>query len=123
MVDGVTVKTPSSFVPKRFDLSAPDSGRDLTGLMYANKLKDSNGKILTKTTIDIEWAMCTPEETAAILSAFESSEYFEVTYNDPTDANAQKTKTFYCGDREMPVKQWYVGGRYYDHVSFTIIER
>lgn len=123
MVDGVEVKTPSSFNPKRFDLSAPDSGRDLTGLMYANKLKDSNGNIVTKTTIDIVWSMCTPAETKAILDAFEASEYFDVTYYDPKNANTQVTKTFYVGDRDIPVKQWYVGGRYYDHVSCTIIER
>ncbi len=122
MVEGVAVKTPSTFTPKRFDLSAPDSGRDLSGLMYANKLKDANGNILTKTTIDLEWTMISPAEAKAILDAFEAKEYFSVTYNDPR-ANAQVTKTFYVGDRDIPVKLWTIQQKRYASLSFTIIER
>ena len=122
-INGVTLKTPSKFNPKRFDLSAPDSGRDLTGLMYAGKLKDENGNILTKTTIDIEWNMLTPSETKTILDALESDEYFTATYYDPKNGMTQVTKTFYVGDRDIPVRQWFSGGERYDYIATTIIER
>lgn len=124
LINGTAIKTPSKFVPKRFDLSAPDSGRDLTGLMYAGKLKDANGNILTKTTIDIEWSMLTPSETQTILNALESDEYFTATYYDPKGGGTtQVTKTFYLGDRDIPVKQWYQGGERYEYISTTLIER
>ena len=122
-VDGVAVKTPSVFSPQFYDISAPDSGRTLDGLMYANKLRDSNGHILKKTTIDIEWWMCTPEEAQAILNAFEAKEYFSVTYYDPHNGITPVTKTFYLGDREAPVKMWTLNNKRYETVSFTIIER
>ena len=122
-IEGVAVKTPSVFVPKSYDLSAPDSGRALDGLMYTNKLRDSNGHILKKTTIDIEWWMCTPAEAQTILNAFESQEYFDVTYYDPSNGTTPVTKTFYLGDRESAVKMWTLNNKRYESVSFTIIER
>lgn len=115
-VNGVDVKTPSVFTPKIQDISNPDSGRTLDGIMHKNMLT-------SKITIDLEWWMTTPAETAAILNAFEAQEYFTVTYNDPRNANAQVTKTFYLGDREAPVKIWTVNSKRYESVAFTIIER
>lgn len=123
MVGGVAVKTPSVFAPKSYDISAPDSGRALDGLMYANKLRDGNGNILKKTTIDIEWWMCTPQEAQAILTIFEANEYFDVTYYDPHNGNTQVTKTFYLGDRDTPVQIWSSKEKRYASVAFTIIER
>lgn len=122
-VGGVTLKTPSVFTISSYDISAPDSGRDLNGLMYANKLKDENGNILKKTTIAVEWWMCTPSEAKTILTALEANEYFSVTYNDPHDDSAQTTKTFYLGDRDVPVKMWTLNQKLYEHISTTLIER
>lgn len=115
-IGGVEVKTPSSFVVGIQDISNPDSGRTLDGIMHKNMLT-------SKVTIAMEWYNTTPAETAAILNAFEANEYFSVTYWDPRNATSQVTKTFYLGDREAPVKQWYSGGERYETVSFTIIER
>ena len=115
-VNGVDIKTPSVFEVGIQDVSAPDSGRDLSGLMFKNT-------ITQKRTISLEWAYPTPQETAAIINAFMASEYFSVTYWDPTDASAQQTRTFYLGDRSSPIQQWTEDSKLYTSVAFNIIER
>lgn len=116
MVDGVEIKTPSSFSVQIYDESLPDSGRTLDGIMHKNTL-------CTKRTISLAWDMPTPAEARAILNAFMTNEYFSVTYFDPQYGEVQQTKTFYVGDREAPMKQWFVGGRLWEQISFNIIER
>lgn len=115
-VDGVAVQTPSSFSVGIYDESLPDSGRTLDGIMHKNTL-------CTKRTISLAWDNPSPVEAAAILSAFMANEYFDVTYFDPQYGETQQTKTFYLGDRESPMKQWFVGGRRWEQLSFNIIER
>lgn len=122
-VGGVAVKTPSVFVPSRYDLSEPDSGRTLDGLMHSNKLRDSNGNIVRKVSISIAWSMITPAEAQTILGLFEAEEYFSVKYYDPRYGTTQQTKTFYLGDREAEVKIWTADNKRYASLAFTIIER
>jgi len=122
-VGGVAVKTPSLFDPSTYDLSEPDSGRTLDGLMHSNKLRDSNGNIVRKTSINISWSMITPAEAKSILDVFEAQEYFTVKYYDPHNATTQVTKTFYLGDRSTSVKIWTSDNKRYASLAFTIIER
>lgn len=110
------VKTPSAFHVQIYDESAPDSGRTLDGVMHKNKID-------SKRTIEIEWWNTTPAETAAIINAFQAHEYFRIKYWDPTNATTQLTKTFYLGDRDAPIRQWFANGKRYEKVAFTIIER
>ena len=113
-VEGVAIKTPSSFDVGIQDVSAPDSGRDITGLMHKNL-------ITQKRTISLSWSYLKKDELATILNAFEAKEYFDVTYHDPTNPNGQLTKTFYIGDRSTPLYNWALG--LYESLSFNIIER
>lgn len=122
-VGGVAIKTPSVLSPSVYDLSQPDSGRTLDGLMHSNKLRDSNGHIVSKVTIGLEWHQISPAEAQTILNAFESDEYFDVTYYDPRNELTPVTKTFYLGDREIPVQIWSSDHKRYASLSFTIIER
>lgn len=122
-VEGVAVKTPSVLTPSIYDISQPDSGRTLDGLMHSNKLRGSDGEIVTKATLVLEWWMLTPAEAQTILSAFEANEYFDVTYYDPRNGTTPVTKTFYLGDREIPVKIWTSNNKRYASLGFTIIER
>ena len=108
------VKTPSSFQVNIYDESAPDSGRDITGLMHKNT-------IATKRTISLGWNNLTKTECESIMTAFMANEYFAVKYYDPTDDTVQKTGTFYLGDRSAPLYNWTLG--IYSSVSFNIIER
>ena len=113
-VEGVEIKTPSIFSVGLQDVSAPDSGRDITGLMHKNKITE-------KRTISLGWNYLKPSEMATILSAFKAKEYFSVTYYGPTNPNARVTKTFYLGDVSTPLYNWTL--RLYESLTFNIIER
>lgn len=112
-IGGVAVKTPSSFSVGINDISAPDSGRDLNGLMH-------KGKIGEKRTISLSWSNLTFSEMNTIVNAFQANEYFTVKYYDPTSAS-QLTKTFYLGDRTAPMYNYALG--LWESLSFNIIER
>ena len=112
-VNGADIKTPSTFSVGIYDESAPDSGRDLTGLMHKNT-------IATKRTISLSWRNISEADVRSILNAFMAQEYFTVTYYDPTSAS-QVTKTFYLGDREVPLYNKALG--LYESLTFNVIER
>lgn len=112
-VDGVDVPIPSEFGWSIQDVSAPDSGRTLDGLMHKER-------VTRKEKIQLKWNGKTPEETATILQAF-APEYFNVTYVCPL-TNSVQTKQFYCGDQSAPY-YWWCNGGLHESVSFNIIER
>ena len=114
VVDGVQVKEPSKFQWSLQDVSAPDSGRTEDSVMHKNR-------VAQKVKLELQWTMTTPQETSDILQAFQP-EYINVTYHDPL-LNDYRTAEFYVGDRSTPVKFWLVDKKYYESVSFNIIER
>ena len=113
-VDGVSIKTPSTFELSINDVSNSDAGRTQDGLMHKNR-------ITRKRKIVLKWSNPTPEEAKAILDAF-APEYFNVTYPDPLTGTTV-TKKFYSGDQSAPVKVWSVNQKIYSEVGFDIIER
>lgn len=113
-VDGIAIKTPSTFSWGLQDISSPSAGRTHDAVMHKNR-------IAQKRKIDLVWAMPTPEEIHAILVAF-NPEYINVTYYDPLDGETV-TRTFYTGDKTAAVKIWTVDNKRYESVSFNIIER
>lgn len=114
VVDGVSIKEPSKFQWSLQDVSAPDSGRTEDSVMHKNR-------VAQKVKLELQWTMTTPQETSDILQAFQP-EYINVTYHDPL-LNDYRTAEFYVGDRSAPVKFWLVDKKYYESVSFNIIER
>lgn len=112
-VNGVDIPTPSKFGWHEQDVSAPDSGRTLDGMMQKMR-------VTQKEKIELEWLGKTPAEAATILQAFDP-EYFNVTYRCPK-TNTVVTKTFYRGDTSAPYYWWCDGGRH-ESISFNIIER
>lgn len=113
-VDGVAIKTPSTFSWSINEVSASSAGRDATGYMYKER-------ITRKRKIQLAWNAPTPQETQDILNAF-SPQYFKVTYYDPLAGRTQ-TRNFYAGDQSAPVRRWTVNNKIYEQVSFDIIER
>ena len=114
-VNNVDMPCPSKCEVGYQDISAADSGRVESGLMYKNRIGQ-------KVTLGLEWVAVSDADAATILTAFDP-EYFSVTYHDPK-ANATVTKTFYCGDRKAPY-YWWVDNRgfSYQNINFNIIER
>lgn len=113
-VDGVAVKTPSSFSWGLQDVSDSAAGRTQDSLMHKNR-------IAQKRKISLVWNFPTKEETAAILQAF-NPEYINVTYPDALSGE-DETRTFYVGDRSAPIKMWTINKKRYSQISFNIIER
>lgn len=113
-VDGVAIKDPSVMTPSRSDISGSDAGRTEDLIMHKNR-KGSKYKI------ELAWNNPTPEETKAILQAFEP-EYFNFKFTSPL-TNAEITISAYRGDWSAPVQQWYVGGKRYSQVKLDVIER
>lgn len=115
IVDGVTMPCPSKFAVAYQDVSAADSGRVESGLMYKNR-------VAQKIKIELEWVAVSNENASTILTAFDP-EYFNVTYHDPK-SNSTVTKEFYRGDASAPY-YWWVTGRSFNFqtISFNIIER
>ena len=114
LVNGVSIKTPSKYAPVLQDISASDAGRTDDMRMHKNRIGQ-------KWKISLAWNSPTPEETSSILQAFDP-EYFMVTFINPK-TNSMETREFYAGDKSAPMKQWFVGGKRYEQVSFHIIER
>ena len=114
VVDGVPIKEPSEMTYGLQDVSASNAGRTQDTIMWKNRVGQ-------KVTLGLAWSMTTPEETAEILQAFDP-EYIMVTYHD-AKLNRKVTKEFYSGDKTAPVHIWSVNRKYYNKISFNIIER
>lgn len=106
--------SPSEMTVTVSSISAPDAGRDQSGLMHAQKIGE-------KYKIALSWWNPTPALTSTILNAVKN-EYFTVAFTDPV-TNTAVTKTFYVGDRTAPIAWWQVNNKRYSKVSFNIIER
>lgn len=113
-VDGVAVKTPSSFSWGLQDVSDSASGRTQDALMHKNR-------IAQKRKLSFAWAGPTPQEASAILQAF-NREYVSITYPDSMSGR-NETRTFYVGDRSAMTKIWTIGNKRYESISFDAIER
>lgn len=113
-VDGVAIKTPSSFSWGLQDVSDSASGRTQDALMHKNR-------IAQKRKVSLSWNNPTKEEASAILSAF-NPEYIKVKYPDAMSGN-DETREFYVGDRSAPMKIWTIDHKRYSQISFDIIER
>lgn len=117
IVDGVELKAPSTFQWGLQDVSDQSAGRTQDAVMHKNR-------IAQKRKIELEWSNPTPEETYAIVNAFQP-EYISVQYHDPLDSPdpaVLSTRRFYVGDKTAPVYSWVVGEERYSAVTFNIIE-
>lgn len=113
-VNGVAIKTPSAFTWGLQDISDNAAGRTQDAVMHKNR-------IARKRKLSFTWAAPTPQETSAILAAFDP-EYVSITYPD-AKAGRNETRTFYTGDIASPMKIWTIGHKRYESLSFDVIER
>lgn len=113
-IDGVEMPCPSKFEIGIQDVSDPDAGRDLTGRMW-------KGKVAQKITIDVAYPYPKPDLVASVLQAIEP-EYIMVTFEHPRTMQ-ETTIECYVGDRSAPYKFWWVNHKYFETLSFKLIER
>ena len=103
------------------DISAPDAGRTLDGIMHKERLPMPNWQ---KRKMELSWN-AVPYGSAAgqsgwILQQF-TSEYIDVKYPDPQDGTIVE-KTFYTGDKAMTFTIWQEGRLWLTEFGFNIIE-
>lgn len=111
-VDGVDLPTPSDFSVGIQDLSKAE--RNARGTLIMER-------IATKSKLELSWKYLTRTQLSQILNAV-SPTFFTVIYMDPiTDAN--RTGTFYSGDRSVGMLRFTNGVPEYRDVKFSIIER
>lgn len=114
LVGGSAVKDPSVFEWGLQDISGADAGRTDDTIMHKNRVGQ-------KRKLKLAWNNPTPEETSAILQAFDP-EYIMVTYPD-AKSGLNETREFYVGDRTAPMRAWASRYKRYTQVTFEIIER
>lgn len=120
------IKSPSEIKWSIADISAPDAGRTLDGIMHKERLAVGG----QKRKMELKWyAVKYGSETvngvltgsANILQAF-TPEYIDVKYPDPQTGTIE-TKTFYTGDKELNFRLWLDGRQVMTDLAFNIIEQ
>lgn len=96
------------------------------GVMDISKAeRTSNGKMIieriaTKRKLELSWTYLSRTDLATVLAAV-SGVTFSVTYMDPV-TNANRTATFYCGDRSAGMIDFVNSVPRYKDVKFNLIE-
>lgn len=113
-VNGVVLPTPTDFSCGVMDLSKAE--RNANGLMIIER-------IATKRKLVLSWAYATEADVKTILGAV-SATFYDVTYEDP-QTGAQRTGSFYCGDRNVAMISYdsNTGVARYKDLAFDLIER
>lgn len=115
----VEIKAPSAITWSVQDISSPDAGRTLDGVMHKERLALPGGQ---KRKLKIEWSMVRfGTESSTILQAF-TPEYVQVRFPDPQVGSVVE-KTFYTGDKELKFATWWDGSQLLTDLSFSIIEQ
>ena len=105
---------PSEMQVSLMDVQASDSGRDVTGLMH-------NNVVTKKWKIEMSFSVPSPDKVAQLLNAVNTAT-FKVKFYNPM-AQAIEERTFYVGDRTLPVYLWKPNTQFvYETLSFNIIE-
>jgi hypothetical protein len=110
-INGVTISTPSDLQVAVMDLSKAE--RNAEGDLIIER-------ICTKQKLEMSWKYLSQTDCATLLTAV-SGVTFTVTYPDPT-TGANRTGTFYVGDRSMPVLDYQNNVIRWKDIKFNLIE-
>ena len=113
-VDGVSIRTPSSYSVEIEDVSAANAGRTEDAVMHKET-------VTTLTKISCSWNGLTFEQATEILARFpKGQEYFRVEFFD-IELGGFTTKTFYVGNRTADMYSGVL--KIWNNLSFSLIER
>lgn len=113
-INGVKMPTPTSFSVTISDISSENSKRNARGDMLIDR-------VTTKRKIEMEWEYITLEDMSLTLKLVKDI-FFLVEYPDPEEGKLI-TKTFYVGDRTIPMYYIRDGRPIWKNVKFNFIER
>jgi len=112
-VNDTVIKTPAEITWSLFDVSSPNSGRTLDGVMHIDR-------VAQKVKLSCKWAAM-PAEEASILLKNVNDVNFYLTYFDLKE-NGMRTALFYVGDRTANFKWILTDSKMVKDVSFDFIE-
>jgi hypothetical protein len=111
-INGVSIPTPSEMTVGIMDVSKAE--RNSNGLMLMER-------ITTKRKLEFNWSFLTSGQLSSLLTLVVPV-FFSVTYPDP-QLGSNRTGTFYVGDRNLGVLDYYSEVPRYKDVAFNFIER
>lgn len=111
-INGTPLPTPSDFDIGIMDISKAE--RNANGKMIIER-------IATKRKIQLKYKFLDRATMSTLLKAV-SDTYFDVTYPDP-QTNANRTGSFYCGDRNVGILDYFNSIPRYKDCSFDLVER
>lgn len=113
-IDGQPIKNPTEIEWTLADLDSAASGRNQAGDLFRDRIS-------TKRKLVCHWGTLTQAEAAALLEAVDAAS-FELEAPDAR-TGAQRTGTFYAGDRNAPVlKATSSGAWVWSGLSMDFIE-
>lgn len=111
-VGAIDLPTPSEFSVGIMDLSRAE--RNAKGELKIDR-------IATKRKLEMSWEYLSRTDLQTIFNAV-SPIFFTVEYMDP-QTNANRTGTFYCGDRTAGMIDFINGVPRYKGIKFNLIEK
>lgn len=111
-INNVTVKSPSEFQVEILDLDG-ETHRNAKGEL-------NRDRIAVKRKLNCKWPPLTQSEVSTILNAVKDI-FFSVEYWDPLIGKT--TKTFYVGDRQMPMLRMGNGVPTWEGLTMNFIEK
>lgn len=112
-INGVVIATPSVFSVDISDVDG-ETSRNARGDMIRDR-------VATKRKLNCEWPALSMGEISTLLQSVKDV-FFTVEYPDPMQG-ASITKTFYVGDRQMPVYMIKGGQVVWEGLKMNFIER
>jgi hypothetical protein len=108
---------PRKLTVKLQDLDSAETGRNQSGYLFRDRVR---GGASAARVLSIETMPLTNSEMSSLLTAIGGAS-FSVTYPDPY-TGANRTGTFYVGDRSMPIHSINGSTKYWEGFSFDLIE-
>lgn len=113
-INDTAIKTPAEITWALQDVSSPDSGRDLAGVMHKDR-------VAQKVKLTCKWPAMPAAEASLLLRNVNSQVNFRLTYFDVMQ-NGVRTATFYVGDRTSQYAWLWGSDNTVQNVAFDFIE-
>ena len=113
-INDTVLQTPAEVTWALQDISSPNSGRTLDGVMHKDR-------VAQKVKLSCKWPHMPVSEASTLLKNVNSQVSFQLTYFDVMQGGL-RTATFYVGDRTAPLDWIWDDDQTVKDVSFDFIE-
>lgn len=114
----VDMPEPYALTVRLQDIDSANSGRSANGTMIRDRVAGGSS---AKRKLEVEWPPLSPDDIKTVFQAI-GGKFFAVSYPDPY-TGANRTGTFYAGDRTAPVARVWDGEVLWENASVNFIEK